>query len=206
VTYYLLFGPDEFIITTYKMPTGWWYGYKDTGNADATQGTQGFFPSNFVQVVEEFPEEVVTAPTEEVKEENKDDPFGGTKVNWGDYAHSSYLNEAQLVLEERLRKLDDPNAPENRNGEGLLRYKKVKIHESRSHAVNEWKGGKVTYGQKPVRDQTAVGKAYRQMHHYFDYDKWIDERNANPKAKAKADPTRKKKKQMPEWLKKLGMD
>jgi hypothetical protein len=44
------------------------------------------------------------------------------------------------------------------------------------------------------------------MHHYFDYDKWIEEMNANPKPKAKPDPSRKKKKGMPEWLKKLGKD
>jgi hypothetical protein len=51
------------------------------------------------------------------------------------------------VLEERLKRMADPTAPENRNAEGILRYKKIKIHESRSHAVNPWKGGKVTYGQ-----------------------------------------------------------
>jgi len=56
-TQYLFFGPDEFLITTYKMPTGWWYGYKDTGDANPTNVVQGFFPSNFVQVIEEFPEE-----------------------------------------------------------------------------------------------------------------------------------------------------
>jgi hypothetical protein len=43
--------------------------------------------------------------------------------------------------------MQDPNAAENRNPDGVLRYKKIKMHESRSHAVNPWKGGKVTVAQ-----------------------------------------------------------
>jgi len=38
------------------------------------------------------------------------------------------------------------------------------------------------------------------MHHYFDYDAWIEQRNQNPVAKAKADPTKKKtKKKTLDW-------
>ena len=48
--------------------------------------------------------------------------------------------------------------------------------------------------QIAIKDQSPAAKAYRQMHHYFDYDAWIDERNKNPAPKAKADPTKKKKK------------
>jgi hypothetical protein len=54
---YLFFKPDEFIITTYKMPTGWWYGYKDSADPTSKDLKLGFFPSNYVQVIEEFPEE-----------------------------------------------------------------------------------------------------------------------------------------------------
>ncbi len=32
------------------------------------------------------------------------------------------------------------------------------------------------------------------MHHYFDYDAWIEERNSNPAPKGKPDASRKKKK------------
>ena len=32
------------------------------------------------------------------------------------------------------------------------------------------------------------------MNHYFDYDQWIEQRNQNPIAKAKADPSKKKDK------------
>lgn len=42
-----------------------------------------------------------------------------------------------------MKSMQDPNADQNRNPDGVLRYKKVKIHESRSHAVNPWKGGQV---------------------------------------------------------------
>ena len=49
---YLYFGADEFLITTYQFPNGWWYGYKDT--TDLSKAKFGYFPSNFVQVIEEY--------------------------------------------------------------------------------------------------------------------------------------------------------
>ena len=43
--------------------------------------------------------------------------------------------------------MNDFRAPEHRNQEGILGYKKIKIHESRSHALNPSKGGKVITSQ-----------------------------------------------------------
>jgi len=57
------------------------------------------------------------------------------------------INSRKILVEERTRKLHDWRAPENRNQDGILGYKKIKIHESRSHAVNPSKGGKVTTSQ-----------------------------------------------------------
>ncbi len=52
-TQYLSFEPDEFIITTFKYENGWWYGYKESENASTIEKL-GFFPSNYVQVIEEY--------------------------------------------------------------------------------------------------------------------------------------------------------
>lgn len=52
-TNYLFFEADEFIITTYQNESGWWAGYKDTGDGAAPQSL-GYFPSNFVQVIEVY--------------------------------------------------------------------------------------------------------------------------------------------------------
>lgn len=50
---YLFFGPDEFLITTFQYENGWWFGYKDTEEGIENKKT-GYFPSNYVQVIEEF--------------------------------------------------------------------------------------------------------------------------------------------------------
>jgi hypothetical protein len=56
-SYYLFFDADEFLITVTKTETGWWYGYKDIPDPQNTEVKAGYFPSNYVQVVEEFKEE-----------------------------------------------------------------------------------------------------------------------------------------------------
>ena len=52
-TQYLFFDADEFIITTYQSESGWWAGYKDTGDGNSAQKL-GYFPSNYVQVIETY--------------------------------------------------------------------------------------------------------------------------------------------------------
>jgi len=193
-TQYLFFDADEFLITTYQNESGWWCGYKDTGDGGSAQNL-GYFPSNFVQVIEVY--EVPTIVNAEGTEENAnmDEAF-----TWNDYAKYSYLNDDQILVQERTKTLNDFRAPEHRNQEGILGYKKIKIHESRSHALNPAKGGKVITSQVAIKDQSPVSKAYRQMNHYFDYDAWIEQRNMNPQAKAKADPSKKKtKKKTLDW-------
>jgi len=189
-TQYLFFEPDEFIITTYMNETGWWYGYKDLGDTSTNQQNMGYFPSNYVQVIEEYDQNSYVNAGEALKEQaNLDEAF-----TWNDYAKYSYLDDTKILVEERTKKLLDFRAPENRNSDGIMGYKKIKVHESRSHAINPAKGGKVVTSQIAVKDQSPVSKAYRQINHYFDYDAWIEERNNNPAPKAKADPAKKKKK------------
>lgn len=53
-TQYLYFGADEFLITVQAHENGWWYGFKDTNSNDPKDYKFGFFPSNFVQVIEKF--------------------------------------------------------------------------------------------------------------------------------------------------------
>jgi len=141
-TQYLFFDPDEFLITTYQNESGWWCGYKDTGDGGSAQNL-GYFPSNFVQVIEVY--EVPTIVNAQGAEENAnmDEAF-----TWNDYAKYSYLNDDQILVEERTKKkLNDYRAPEHRNQEGILGYKKIKIHETRSHAINPAKGGRVITSQ-----------------------------------------------------------
>lgn len=52
---YLYFDADEFLVTTYKFPNGWWYGCKDA--SDFSNAKFGYFPSNYVQVIEEYDDE-----------------------------------------------------------------------------------------------------------------------------------------------------
>lgn len=106
-TQYLFFDADEFIITTYQNESGWWAGYKDTGDGNAAQKL-GYFPSNYVQVIETY--EVPTsnnrslnyhsiiriAPAEGAAEnENTEGAF-----TWNDYANYSYLDDNQVSFFE----------------------------------------------------------------------------------------------------------
>jgi len=58
-TQYLFFEPDEFIITTFMYENGWWYGYKDLGETTPSQQNMGYFPSNYVQVIEEYEQQSI---------------------------------------------------------------------------------------------------------------------------------------------------
>lgn len=55
------------------------------------------------------------------------------------------------MVEERTKKLNDFRAPEHRNQEGIMGYKKIKIHETRSHALNPAKGGRVITSQVNIK-------------------------------------------------------
>ena len=48
-------------------------------------------------------------------------------------------------------------------------------------------------------------RAKRQLNAFFDYDSWQEERQKGVK-KAKPDKSRKKKKGVPEWIRKLAND
>ncbi len=107
-TQYLFFDADEFIITTYQSESGWWAGYKDTGDGNAAQKL-GYFPSNYVQVIEtyEVPTSnrfsmddnfnIIKIATAEGAAENENAEGGFT---WNDYAKYSYLDDNQVSFFE----------------------------------------------------------------------------------------------------------
>lgn len=91
---------------------------------------------------------------------------------WDDYAKISYMDDNQvqfdknlnslsfhlkILVQERMKKLQD-SATQNRNPDGILGYKKIKIHESRSHAVNPSKGGVVQTSQVNYKNGIVVNK------------------------------------------------
>ncbi|KRX07122.1 Src homology-3 domain [Pseudocohnilembus persalinus] len=79
---------------------------------------------------------------------------------------------------------------------GVSGYKKIKITaENKESLVNNPQirfDDIGEYAYVSVKDQSLVSKAYRQMNHYFDYDKWNDQMNQQKQKKGKPDPNKKK--------------
>jgi len=120
-----------------------------------------------------------------------------------DYAKNSLITEKDFMVDARMgtgsQQTQETPAP-SKNYDCVIGYKKIKIHESRSHSVNSNKQGKVLTQTVAVKDQSPLSKAYRLLNHYFDYDKWVQEKNLQPAPKAKPDPSKKKaKKKTLDW-------
>ena len=74
-TKYLFFRKGEILLTKNCFENGWWYGEK--------QEDEGYFPSNFVRVVEDEKEKITENSEKKINEINKKN-----SNNWMDYAKS----------------------------------------------------------------------------------------------------------------------
>eukprot|EP01017_Pseudomicrothorax_dubius_P011428 TRINITY_DN14272_c0_g1_i2.p1 TRINITY_DN14272_c0_g1~~TRINITY_DN14272_c0_g1_i2.p1 ORF type:complete len:233 (+),score=67.40 TRINITY_DN14272_c0_g1_i2:60-701(+) len=201
-----------------RYDNGWSYGYKVENVDGKSVSTAGFYPSSFVKpyevqpVQQEGAHQDKEASEEESEEENEeeDDKHGPpegipepeprkiarTSNNFVDYA-KQFLDEENILLQVRTEEfLKQKFAPTPSNQEGIIGYKTLKNSDVKfkhipGSSIRAYSGDKIAI---PIKDQSQVAKAYRQMSHYFDYDQWIEQRNANPPKKAKPDPSKKKEK------------
>lgn len=83
--------------------------------------------------------------------------------------------------------------------QGILGYKKIKLTDQNSSILAnpqiKYADGE-EFAYIPIKSQTPLEKGYRQLNHYFDYDKWVEEMNQNgPKKKSRPDASKKRDKQ-----------
>lgn len=79
---------------------------------------------------------------------------------------------------------------------GVIGFKEITIKESSRSDQNPENPHKKATVKVSVKDQSPSAKAMRHMHHYFDYDEWLQMKNTTEQKKSKPDPSKKKPKKL----------
>lgn len=209
---FLEFSAGQNIQILMDYDNGWSYG---TFGTEDGQIKVGFFPKNFVEVlptpIGSVPSQETTQPTEGTKQtdpnihprpesQNTSEPALQKKTKTESFMSfaSQFLDDESLLAQIRAEEFNkhNPGLTGIEGPESIIGYRKIKPEEGKFKMIPGSSARLVNDTQVavPIKDQHPTSKAYRQMHHYFDYDKWNEQMNANPPPKATADPTKKKKK------------
>lgn len=215
---YISFFKDDLIKVLADGGNGWWYGHivedmESLHNDACIQ--KGFFPSTFVQQLKsmDIPDEpsqtqsaylsmqsIILEEPETIytQDEQVYDP---QDIEYSSYA-KMFTDRDTLTIQhrEQMRHTMKNQAPVETKEDKITKeiinsYKKFGIDNANpTRAIMRRTGANVGQASQLIgryRDNDQGSKATRQLEHFFDYDAWNDQMNANKPKKSK--PNLKKK-------------